>query len=58
MVQRVLVNVNTSPDARVVCPDWDDPKGGFDSFEVFDPEVVGWGFSDDNSLASLFACVF
>jgi hypothetical protein len=58
MVQRVLVNVNTAPDAGVIRPDWDDAEGGLDSVEVLDPEVVDGGFSDDNSLASLFACVF
>ena len=55
VVEWVLVNVYATPDAGVVCTNGDDAQAGFYTFKVFLPEVIGWGFANDNSLPGLLA---
>jgi len=55
MVQRVLININTSPNAGVICTNGNDAKGRLGALEMFLPEIIGWGLPNDDGLAGLFA---
>ena len=54
VVQRILVNVNTAPDAGVISPDWDNSQTRFNAFQVLGPQVVSWWLAHHNGLACLF----
>jgi hypothetical protein len=55
VIKRILVNVNTAPNAGAVCTNGDDAQAGFYTFKMLYPEVIGRGFANDNSLSSLLA---
>jgi hypothetical protein len=54
VVQWILVNVNTAPDAGVIRPDWDNAQTRLNAFEVFDPQVVSRWLAHHDGLACLF----
>lgn len=54
MVQRILVDVNASPDAFVVCPDRDNPKAWLNAFEMSLPKLVRRRLTDNASFTVLF----
>ena len=55
MIQWILVNINTAPDAGVIRPDWDNSKTWLNACEMFFPEIVGGRFADNNCFSCLFA---
>ena len=55
VVQWILVNVNTAPDAGVIRPDRDNSQTRFNALEVLDPQVICWGLAHDDGLARLFS---
>ena len=55
MIQRILVNINASPNAGVVRTNRDDAKRRLHAFKMLLPEVIGGRFANDNGFSSLFA---
>jgi hypothetical protein len=55
MIQWILVNINTAPDAGVIRPDWDNSKTWLNTREMLLPEIVGWRFTDNNCLSGLLS---
>ena len=54
VVQWILVNVNASPYAGVVCPYGNDAQGGLYTIKVLYPEVIRRRFANDDRLPGLF----
>ncbi len=54
VVQWILVNVNTAPDAGVICPDRDNSQTRFNAFKVLGPQVVSRWLAHHDGLACLF----
>ena len=55
MVERVLIDVNASPDAFVVCPDRYDAEAWLNALEMSFPKVVRRRLTDNASFTVLFA---
>jgi hypothetical protein len=55
MVKRVLINVDASPDARVVCTDGDDAERGLNALKMLLPKVVRRRLTYNDSFACLLA---
>jgi hypothetical protein len=53
VIQGILINVNATPDARVVGTNRDDAKRRLDTIQMLLPKVVSWRFTDDNAAAIL-----
>ena len=53
MIQRILVNVNTSPDAGVIRPDRDNSETRLNTFKVFGPKIICRGLAHNCRLTRL-----
>jgi hypothetical protein len=55
VIERVLININASPNAGVICADGDDAQRRLHAFKVLLPEIISWRLTDDNGFAGLLA---
>jgi hypothetical protein len=55
MIQGVLININTSPNAGVIGTNGNDAKRRLDTFQMLVPKIIGRGLSNDDGFTGLLA---